>query len=527
MRTDNELYRRLRALSCADLWSGAVADFARATPGERQERVAVVRAVGLVFSRSGTSAERAEARAWLRGLLGDPSEKVRRYAIAALPKLDAGADTEAALLALLRASANEREKKAILEALAKIGSAATLAAVAGDAAAGELVRTAQTVRARVVRKERPSALRLERAAADYGDLRLCLRCRDGLEDFVAEEARESAARGGKFLAVETRRGAVVVAPTAPFSFADVYELRCFGTVGVILDVVRGADLAGAAEGIAAAIVSPMARRVMTTWTEGSLRYRLSYVEKGRVRDEVRRIADRAYALCPDTLNDAREAPWAIDIHPGEGGFAVELRPRITPDPRFAYRGARVPGASYPPLAACMVRLAGCPAREVVWDPCCGTGVELIERARLGGVEAIYGTDLDANAAAIAARTIAGAAPGGVAAQISCADFRAFAAHGSPVLGRVTLVITNPPMGRRVRVPDLHAFVADLFDVAARVLAPGGRFVFANPTRIAPRGGALQLRYRQTVDVGGFACRVEKYVKPAAPAVTRAGRGPRR
>ena len=51
----------------------------------------------------------------------------------------------------------------------------------------------------------------------------------------------------------------------------------------------------------------------------------------------------------------------------------------------------------------MARLAGKLNREVVWDPFCGSGLELIETALRGGVQSTYGTDISANAIAISVR----------------------------------------------------------------------------------------------------------------------------
>jgi tRNA G10 N-methylase Trm11 len=72
------------------------------------------------------------------------------------------------------------------------------------------------------------------------------------------------------------------------------------------------------------------------------------------------------------------------------------------------------------------------------------------------------------------------------------------------------VITNPPLGRRVRVPDLHGLCADLFKVSAQVLRPGGLLVFINPLRLEPEGLPLALQHRRTVDLGGYDCRLEVY-----------------
>ena len=91
-----ELYQQLRRLPCAQLWQDEVPRFDRAAPRERFERVALVRAVGVVFAESGTAAQQDAARTWLRGLLHDPEEKIRRYAMAALPKIGAGQGEETA-----------------------------------------------------------------------------------------------------------------------------------------------------------------------------------------------------------------------------------------------------------------------------------------------------------------------------------------------------------------------------------------------------------------------------------------------
>ncbi len=111
MKTDKELYRRLRGLSSEQLWKDEVARFDRSGPEERIRRVAVIRAVGVAFSKAGTAKQKAEVRSWLVHLLQDPNEKVRRYAMTALPKLGAGASEEEALLSLLRTTAVEREKR--------------------------------------------------------------------------------------------------------------------------------------------------------------------------------------------------------------------------------------------------------------------------------------------------------------------------------------------------------------------------------------------------------------------------------
>ena len=191
---------------------------------------------------------------------------------------------------------------------------------------------------------------------------------------------------------------------------------------------------------------------------------------------------------------------------------LELRPRLSPDPRFAYRLQYIPAASHPPLAAAMARLAGKRNEEIVWDPFCGSGVELIECAVRGGVRKLFGTDRSPEAIAIAQENFAAAGIDLAIANFHCRDFRDHASVDGLGAGRVSLIITNPPMGMRVPIPNLRELIADLFSVAATTLKPGGRLVFVNPTRMESPDPRLKLKSRQIVDMSGFDARLEVYVK---------------
>jgi 23S rRNA G2445 N2-methylase RlmL len=476
------------------------------------ERVAVVRAVGVVFSETGTDEQRSHVKPWLRALLHDPAEKVRRYAMAALPKLGADAEDEAALLELWRTTTSEREKAALAETLEKIGGTATLREITSGAA-GQFAQAEQKVKASVARSERPSVIRTDTVLPDFAGLRIRLRGRSGLEEIVRNEVEEYSKAHGKFRVCGVRRAVVEIEPTAPFSLGDLYSLRCFGTLSFVLGTVENVDEeASSIEMLAQVITSPTSQRLLETFTEGSLRYRLDFVGKGHQRGAVRLVANRAYALCPEILNDARNAPWTIAIHPTGRGSTIELSPRLSPDPRFTYRQQDVPAASHPPLAACMARIAGPHSGEVVWDPFCGSGLELIERSLRGGVKRVFGTDLSADAIGITKKNFAAARVKSVDAKFICCDFRDFAKIEGLGPDTVTLVITNPPMGKRVPIPNLRGLMEDLFSVASTVLQPGGRLVFANPLRLECRDRSLKLLSRQTVDFGGFNCRLEVYRK---------------
>jgi tRNA G10 N-methylase Trm11 len=62
------------------------------------------------------------------------------------------------------------------------------------------------------------------------------------------------------------------------------------------------------------------------------------------------------------------------------------------------------------------------------------------------------------------------------------------------------------------VADLGRLIGALFNTAAAVLKPGGRLVLINPLSMATPPPGLKLQFRQKVDMGGFECSMEKYLK---------------
>ncbi|WAS94349.1 HEAT repeat domain-containing protein [Nannocystis punicea] len=181
------------------------------------------------------------------------------------------------------------------------------------------------------------------------------------------------------------------------------------------------------------------------------------------------------------------------------------------DPRFAYRSGDVPAASHPTIAAALARLAEVRPDDVVWDPFVGSGLELCERGLLGPAAALLGTDVDPRALAVAAANLRNA---GLQASLTQADATTHRPAG------VTLIVTNPPMGRRVHrgdvAPLLTAFVAN----AAAVLAPGGRLAWISPlprvTDPAAQAAGLVLRRSLTLDMGGFSGQLQRWDKPLRP-----------
>lgn len=524
MKSDQDLYKRLRDMPKEQLWKSEVPRFDTASAQERVQRVALIRAMGTIFSRFGSEEEKAAVRGWLTALLQDPQEKIRRYAMAALPKMGGAEGAEAQMLSLLKENGGEREKRHLGRALEKIGGSATLSFMAQGELLPEL--TQQKVQATIARRENPGTINLEALLPGKPGMQINLRCRRGLEKIVREEAEEQL-DPSIFRPGTVRPGCVTLTPLKPFSLSMLYELRCFATVGIRIGLIENNSGAEWEQALAGCIASPTSRKIMRAATNGQPRYRLDFPARGHQRGAIRHVVQQAHAHAPELLNDARQAPWSVDVIPVGSGpgkkrdTVVELRPRLYPDPRLGYRQDDIPAASHPPLAACMARLAAQASphtdepRQVVWDPFCGSGLELIERSMLGGVLAVHGTDLDPAAIGIARANFEAADLENVSAKFTPCDFRDAEQTAGIAPGSITSVVTNPPLGRRIRVKDMHGLIGGLLLAASKALEPGGLLIFTNPLRDGPSLPSLKLAYRQTVDLGGFDCQLEMYSKHVA------------
>lgn len=501
------LYKQLRSQSWSDL-APQLPAYDAAPARERLDRVGLLRAVAVVVSESSTREGEAEARAWLIRQLEDPAEKIRRYAMAALAKLEGAPEAESALRARMGTAQSERESRQLREALTRVGSTATLESLAHTPAQDP--EAEQRLQARLARSRSRSGIRMALAIQPAPGLRVQLRGRRGLEPWMRDEAETHPEIRRRFRVADTGPGRVTLEPTAAFTIADIHALRCFGTAALVLGQAPVAGAPDEAARIAGAIAAPASRRLLESLTNGPVRYRLDFIGRGARRAVLREVTTRVFEAAPTLLNDPVEAPWEIDVHPCDAGQSIELRPRLVPDPRFAFRMDDIAAASHPPLAACLARLAGRQEQEVVWDPFCGSGLELVERGLMGGVTRLCGTDLSAGAIAACRANLAAADLGAIRIDLRCTDFRQFILRGGLAPGSVSLVITNPPLGRRVRIPNLRQLIRDLLEMSARVLRPGGRLVCINPIELDQLPAGLERVHRSQVDLGGFDCWLERY-----------------
>ena len=500
---DDEQAARDAARALSRLEGALVAAAARELAGDDAARRAI--ACRLLGKRA--PADDAATRLLL-GALGDGEERVRRAAASALGRIRGRADVAQALAAAWRRDergASPATRRAFIEALGKAGGAEAVAILAsaaetktgGDASLDRVLSRARVRATRTEQRSAPSSIDASRAPD--APVTLIFRCREGLEPLLADEL---GAVPGLARAATSEPGAVRAELTGPLSRA--FGARTALSFAIALrDEPRspGDDLAGR---VARALTSPAARAAFARWTRGAARYRIAWVDGGHRRALVWSIAERVAEAAPDLVNDPTASAWEARVRERDGAVSVELVPRALDDPRFAYRVRDVPAASHPTVAAALARVAGVRDDDVVWDPFVGSATDLIERARLGPFAALLGSDVDARALAAARENLAEAR---VDADLERGDALELTPRG------VTLILTNPPMGRRVLhhgaiPPLLERFVAH----ASRVLVPGGRLVWVSPvpeaTRAAAAAHRLDVELSMEIDMGGFLASVQ-------------------
>jgi precorrin-6B methylase 2 len=489
----------------------AVQRLGPAVLGEVLERVAaaaaplrgrLVRLAGRLAAEAGEGegdAALASARARIVALLPDPDPKTRRNAILALARLP-GAGVEAALLGRWAREERPEIRRSIADVLGRVGGAPSLTLLGAVQAPDdpELARILERAVMRLGRTvSRPTDVaELDPAAAPPAPVRVALQCREGLEPILCDELARFAPRA-------TAPGRVELELKIPL--AEVLRARTWMSIAFPLPDETGEVPAA----LARALTAEAARRVWSTWGERPLRWRLVWAEGGPQRARVLACARAVAAADASLVNDPTGSAWEVVVSERGGRVGVELVPRLVHDTRFAWRRRDVPAASHPTIAAALARVAGVRPDDVVWDPFVGSGLELVERAKLGPSRAMFGTDTDARALEAARENLRAAGIAGV--RLAVADATRHVVKG------VTLVITNPPMGRRVARGSstalLEAFVAHV----GEVLAPGGRLVWLCPSakdsRKWGRRASLELVLAREIDMGGFTAELQVWRRP--------------
>jgi predicted RNA methylase len=474
----------------------AVDSFAESAPPLRARLCSLV---GRIF----VSGERGEIGEWLVHRLDDADPKTRRRAAAALGKTR-DPRFEQPLLARFQRAQEEPERRALAAALGSVGGAAALSALSAlEPADAELRRIVAESRIKIERTE----LRVERSAivmdaVPRAPVDLLLHVRAGLEGILIEElgSARNTRRAG--------RGRVSLRVDRPLR--DVFRARTFVDVGFPLraEPVHGGDVA---EAVVRALTSDSALEVLETFTRGPIRYRLDWGQGGRRRAATFDVAARVRRIRPELVNDPTEALWEAVVSTGARDSAdvvrVELWPRGIDDDRFSYRRSTLPASSHPTVAAALARIGGVVASDVVWDPFVGAGTELVERARLGPYAALHGSDTDGRALDAALDNLRAASV--TRFQLAEGDARTW---GPPA--RPSLVITNPPFGRRnLRRDTIRPLLGAVLRNVATRLAEDGRLVWVSPIPRATIDLAHEAGFSLTrsfaVDLGGVLAEIQE------------------
>lgn len=486
---DPELGSRVeRALLSAGL---PAASFAAKSLDDRGLRSpAVARLIGRAL-RAHDEPELLEA---LLKALRSAEPALQREAAIALGKSGRAA-AEPALLDCLD-SGDPKLLRSVIEALGKIGGERSLERLAGyrvsPALSPVLDRARLMLERSLGRSEAPAASLL----LDAPLARRCaivVSCRSGLARFLADEAAPFGARSS---------GDGEVGFDYAGTLRPLLELRLALAVAIVWPLAHG----GGPEQVLEALSSPELVDTLRSWTAGPMRFRLEWQGAGHRRADTWRIARALRESAAPLINDPTRAPWTIEVQQGPHARLL-LKPQSVPELRFDYRVRDVPAASHPTLAAALARVGGARDSDVVWDPFAGSGVELIERAKLGAFRELHGTDLDARALSAARQNLERA--GVPAARLEQADARTHRITG------LTLVLTNPPMGRRVlRVRGLSGVLCQVVRNVAGQLATGGRMVWLSPfpeaTARAARDARLAVERLGNVDLGGFNAELQHF-----------------
>lgn len=486
--------RRLeRVLGRAGEAAGRVA-LGRLTTTDGRERARLYAVLG----RVAPGANEPEFRNALLAGLQDDDERVRRVASSSIGKLALPDATERLLERW--PSASNLERRSLAEALGKSGNAAALTLLQGEQASdpelSRIIERARLMLARDLGRSQSSSIALDQPLGQSQSV--LAHCRSGLGWVLSEEARSQSRWPGA-----TALQSDLVRLSHRGTLRELLRLRVALSFGLEIPL-PGASSDNLGARVVAALEHPDSARAVHAWTSGRARFRLAFTEGGHQREKVWRLAAAISERIPWFHNDPHESLWEVSLDTRRA--TLELIPRRFEDPRFAYRDEDVPAASHPTLAAALARVAGARADDIVWDPFVGSGLELIERGLLGPFRELHGTDLEPRALD-AAR--ANAERAGLELNLEQADARAHRVRN------VSLIISNPPMGRRVTRdgnlgPLLDAFLAN----AASSLIPGGRVVWLSPfpgrTAATARRLGLKVARQEPVDLGGFAAELQRF-----------------
>ena len=436
-------------------------------------------------------------KAALRALcdaLADPEPKVRRNAAVSIGHVAQTAGSEAAgvgaavprLVAALERETPSWVRPSLILALGAIDdpaahdalralNAAPLGPVEQDVLRKALARSARSVSAADGQSTARSA---EWRAEGAGLLPLLLDVPLGFEAIALEEATERGVGGLTDAGPGRLRCSPGTDPGDVFpALRCVYRLLIEAGEGPPLDPTNEAALANA---IALPISRSSLLRDIRAWLNaepGPIQFRLA-LEGSRVpRETQRRVlqAIRPAAAQHGLVDSPSDYVIQLVISVRRERTALLVAPSFVPDDRFAYRQRDVGASINPVVGACLARLVRAPKppapgeKPIVFDPTCGSGTLLIERALLDPDCRLRGLDVSPTAIE-AARQNVRAAGLGQRVHIQRGD-----AANPDSWPHCDEVLANLPFGLRTgrHDRDLPALYAALAQNLARALRPGG------------------------------------------------------
>lgn len=438
----------------------------------------------------------------LLNFLADFDPKTKRNAIIALGKLGALGIAEA-LLDSWAKETNLAHRRSLAAALGKVGDEAALAAL--RSCSSDDPELQRIITESILKLERTLTRRQSSAIEPHPQLsqpvRVVYHCRQGLEDILIEEIGEA------LQPVAQAPGQVEIQYQGPLE--GLLKIRTMLRFGFPLPEINQTSSPNIAATIANALEGELAQMIFRTWTSGIIRYRLEWANAGHRRGLTWQCAQAIARRSPALVNDPRQAPWEVIIHDEDARLSLELWPRGLQDTRFSYRQRTMPASSHPTIAAALARIAHPQPNDVVWDPFVGTGTELIECALLGSIKKLYGSDFDPVAIEAARTNLQMVGLSNY--QLTRADARKFI-PAQPI----TLIVTNPPMGRRIlHRDDLKLLYDQCLSHWVKCLSPMGRIVWISPLPRLTRQMARKLRlkniYQRQVDMGGFSAEIQGFL----------------
>ncbi len=406
------------------------------------------------IAASGGMPQVVETRRLLLEHLKSHDNAERRSIITCLGRFGIDSEAETALLTLWESEKRDDQLRVLAAALGRVGGARSEAALKSTPSKAPLVlrEAAQAIAAIGSRQVRATAGEgCVLGEKPVSGVAIRLSCRSGLGQLLLPHLPKTVRN-----ASETSPG--VVDGELHGSLNSLLDCRLWSEVALRANLPSGAITP---ESFAAAL--RQAADSLRLLTQGVPTWRLEFPDasRGHLLDFVR----AAQMVVPELPNSPHRAVWELRPLPN----TLELRPRFWRDTRFDYRREEVPAMTHAPLAAALALLSQPRADDVVWDPFCGAGTELAERAKAGPYAQLIGTDRDSIAIQGARRNLQGIAR--LSLEVGDALELPFK--------NVNVLITNPPYGRKVQGGNAARLLRMILENASRQMRRG-RIVLCSP-----------------------------------------------